>query len=222
MVQGSNVGVIPWDRKTPMASRKQYVFDKILDLSGPGTYNEETGRWSNCGKSDINVDARHRLHDETLRRFIGWAIVKDALRTHRMTPSQFDVAVHDSLDPNVDPQTETALRARMKQFLVSQGVKFVEEDSPASAGWSFFGFKSKTVEDAEEHLQRWAAAILKRDAKTSQAEQKWFNDNGWTSLEMKGSPPFYSRMVWKSAKLKKKIGVTIANGNASLDPPTNI
>ena len=160
-----------------MASHKQQRFDRILDLSGPGTYNEETGRWSNCGKSALNVDIQH---NEAVRLFVGRAIVKDALRTHRMTPSQFDVAVHDSIDPNMDPKTETALRARMEQFLVSQGVRFVEEDAPSNAGWSFFGFKSKTVEDAEEHLQRWAAAILKKDAKSAQAEQKWFNDNGWT------------------------------------------
>ena len=120
-----------------MASHQQHMFNKILDTSGPGVYNEETGRW------------------------------------------------HQS-------------------------------------GWSFFGFKSKTVEDAEEHLQKWATAILKKDTKTAQSEQKWFNDNDWTALEMKGSPPFYSRMIWKSAKLKKKIGVTIANGTANLDPPTNI
>ena len=120
-----------------MASHQQHMFNKILDTSGPGVYNEETGRW------------------------------------------------HQS-------------------------------------GWSFFGFKSKTVEDAEEHLQKWATAILKKDTKTAQSEQKWFNDNDWTALEMKGSPPFYSRMVWKSNKLKKKVGVTIANGNANLDPPSNI
>ena len=120
-----------------MASHRQHRLDRILDLSGPGTYNEEAGRWSH-------------------------------------------------------------------------------------SGWSFFGFKSKTVEDAEEHLLRWASAILKKDTKAAQAEQKWFNDNDWTALEMKGSPPFYSRMVWKSNKLKKKVGVTIANGNANLDPPSNI
>ena len=120
-----------------MASQRQNRLGRILDLSGPGTYNEELGQWGN-------------------------------------------------------------------------------------SGWSFFGFKSKTVEDAEEHLRKWANAILKRDAKAAQAEQKWFNDNDWTALEMKGSPPFYSRMVWKSSKLKKKIGITIANGIANLDPPTNI
>jgi hypothetical protein len=120
-----------------MASQRQHRLGRILDVSGPGTYNEEAGCW------------------------------------------------HQS-------------------------------------GWSFFGFKAKTVEDAEEHLQRWASAILKKDAKAAQSEQKWFNDNGWTALEMKGSPPFYSRMVWKSSKLKKKIGVSIANGTSSLDPPANI
>ena len=233
-----------------MASHKQRQLSRILDISGPGTYNEETGRWSSRGKPmPFTAHERFKLdqmeedikHDEELRLFIGRAFVKRALLTHQMTEAEFDVAANDSLDPKMDPRFSTAASAsqiaskkKMRKFLISQGVKFIpsplnpsriklaEEEDTSNSGWSFFGFKSKTVEDAEEHLRKWANAILKRDAKAAQAEQKWFNDNDWTALEMKGSPPFYSRMVWKSSKLKKKIGITIANGIANLDPPTNI
>lgn len=215
-----------------MASQRQHQLDRILDISGPGTYNEEAGRWDNCGTSPETEELKAmEAHDDELRLFIGRAFVKKALKTHQMTEGEFDVATHDSLDPKLGPAAQAALRKKMRQFLISQGVSFVpshlnpqrirvvKEDT---SGWSFFGFKAKTVEDAEEHLQKWASAILKKDAKAAQSEQKWFNDNGWTALEMKGSPPFYTRMVWKSGKLKKKIGVSITNGTSSLDPPTNV
>ena len=91
-------------------------------------------------------------------------------------------------------------------------------------GWSFFGlFKSNTVENAQEHLQNWAKAYLKKDGKTAKNEQQWFNDNDWTMMPgSTGSPPFYDRMIWTSQKLKKRIGITIANGTYNLNVPTSV
>jgi hypothetical protein len=47
-----------------MASHRQHKLDRILDLSGPGTYNEETGRWSQArpssGIGDRQSDALAR------------------------------------------------------------------------------------------------------------------------------------------------------------------
>jgi len=47
-----------------MASHRQHKLDRILDLSGPGTYNEETGRWSQArpssGMGDRQSDALAR------------------------------------------------------------------------------------------------------------------------------------------------------------------
>ena len=91
------------------------------------------------------------------------------------------------------------------------------------SGWQFFGLiKSNTVENAEDHLRDWGAAIVKKDKKAAEKEHKWFNDNDWAALETSGSPPFYSRMVWKSDKLKKKIGITITGNSYNLDVPSNI
>ena len=90
-------------------------------------------------------------------------------------------------------------------------------------GWSFFGSGSNTVENAIDHLQKWASATLKKDSKAAQGEQRWFNDNDWTMMPgSSGSPPFYNRMIWQSAKLKKKIGVTIANGTYNLDVTSSV
>ena len=105
----------------------------------------------------------------------------------------------------------------------SLGHHEILDDNDVKIGWSFFGlFSSNTVENAEEHLTNWAKAYLKKDSNTAKKEQRWFNDNDWTMMPgSAGSPPFYDRMIWTSPKLKKRIGITIANGTYNLDAPAS-
>jgi hypothetical protein len=111
-----------------------------------------------------------------------------------------------------------------EQALANEGGRTERQAHQRLAGWSFFGlFGSNTVENAQEHLRKWAEAYLKKDGKAAQKEQRWFNDNDWTMMPgSTGSPPFYDRMIWQSKKLKKRIGVTIANNTYNIDVPSSI
>lgn len=97
------------------------------------------------------------------------------------------------------------------------------EPTICMGGWSLFSWGSNTVSNALDHLRKWATATQKKDTKAAQSEQKWFNDNDWTMMPgSSGSPPFYDRMIWQSAKLKKQIAITITKDNYNIDVTKDI